>query len=134
MTQPRPASVAEVQKQLLDSGTVLLEYELGEVRSYLWLVSSTTFASYELPKRGEIEQTARQAYALLTARVQRRVQADKEYESAAAALSNLLLGKVGSQLDHQRLVIVADGALNYIPFSALPAPSRGALAARGVSS
>ena len=131
LTQPHTDSVAEVQKQLSDAGTVLLEYELGEERSYLWLVSSTTFASYELPKRGEIEQAARQAYAQLTARVQRRAQADKEYESAAAALSNLLLGKVGSQLGHQRLVIVADGALNYIPFSALPAPLGGALAAAG---
>jgi CHAT domain-containing protein/Tfp pilus assembly protein PilF len=131
LTQPHHASVAEIQKQISDPGTVLLEYQLGEERSYLWLVSSTTFVSYELPTRGEIEQAARQAYALLTARVQRRVQADKEYESAAAALSYLLLRKVGSQLGHQRLVIVADGALNYIPFSALPAPLDRALDATG---
>ena len=131
LTQPHPASVAEIQQQLSDSDTVLLEYALGEERSYLWLVTPTTFASYELPKRGEIEQVARQAYAELSARVQSSVKADKEHETAAAALSNLLLGKVGSQLGHQRLVIVADGALNYIPFGALPEPLGGALDAVG---
>jgi CHAT domain-containing protein len=125
LTQPHPASVKEIQQQLLDSDTVILEYELGEERSYLWLVTPTSFTSYELPKRLDIEQASLQAYALLTARVQRRVQADKEYESAAAGLSNLLLGKVASRLGHQRLLIVADGALNYIPFSALPTPATG---------
>jgi CHAT domain-containing protein/Tfp pilus assembly protein PilF len=128
LTQPHPASVNEIQQQLLDSDTVLLEYALGRERSYLWLVTPTTFTSYELPKRLDINQASRQAYALLTARTQRRVQADKEYESAAAGLSNLLLGKVGSQLGHQRLLIVADGALNYVPFSALPAPENEAAA------
>ena len=70
-------------------------------------------------------------YALLTARIQRSVQADDEYESAAAALSNVILGKVGSELGHQRLLVVADGALNYIPFGALPVPTGGVTAATG---
>src|SRR5262245_18641133 len=35
----------------------------------------------------------------------------------------MLLGPVASQLDRKRLAIVADGALQYIPFAALPAPS-----------
>jgi len=122
LTQPHPASVKEIQQQLLDTDTVLLEYSLGAERSYLWLVTSTTVASFELPKRMDVEQASRQTYALLTARAQHRVQADKEYESAATGLSKLLLGKVGSLLGHQRLLIVADGAVNYIPFGALPAP------------
>ena len=131
LTQPHPASVKEIQQQLLDSDTVLIEYALGPDRSYLWLVTPATIASFELPQRLNIEQASLQAYALLTARIQRRFQADKEYESAAAALSNLLLGKVGSQLGHNRLLIVADGALNYIPFGALPAPTSGAASTAG---
>ena len=132
LTQPRLTSIVEIQQRLLDSDTVLLEYALGEERSYLWLLTPTTFASFELPKRGEIEQVAREAYAGLSARVQSSVMADKERETALAAMSNLLLGKVGSQLGHQRLVIVADGAVNYIPFSALPEPlGGGALDAAG---
>jgi len=122
LTQPRPASVGEIQQQLLDSDTVLLEYALGKERSYLWLLTEQHLTSYELPPAIEIVNASRHAHSLLTARIGRRVEADKEYESAAASLSNLLLGKVAAQLGKHRLLIVADGALNYIPFAALPAP------------
>jgi CHAT domain-containing protein len=37
----------------------------------------------------------------------------------------MLLGPVAAQLGKKRLVIVADGALQYVPFAALPAPSPG---------
>jgi CHAT domain-containing protein len=37
----------------------------------------------------------------------------------------MLLGPVASQLGRKRLAIVADGALQYISFAALPAPSSG---------
>ena len=38
---------------------LLLEYSLGEERSYLWAVTPTSIKSFELPKRAEIETTAR---------------------------------------------------------------------------
>jgi CHAT domain-containing protein len=40
-------------------------------------------------------------------------------------MSRMLLGAAVSQFGKKRLVIVADGALQYIPFAALPAPSSG---------
>src|SRR5262249_47525545 len=54
LTQPSPLSLNQVQ-QLLDPSTVLLEYSLGRERSFLWLVTSTSMASFALPKRKEIE-------------------------------------------------------------------------------
>jgi CHAT domain-containing protein len=86
-----------------------------------------------LPKRSEIEAAARQTYGLLTARhhvpgktlAQQRArvaQADAQYSQQAAALSQILLGPVASQLGKKRLLIVADGALQYVSFAALPAP------------
>src|SRR6185295_347893 len=52
-----------------------------------------------------------------------RVASDElKYQEEAANLSRILLGPVSSQLGTKRLVIVADGALQYIPFGALPAP------------
>ena len=95
LTQPHPASVNETQQHLLDSDIVLLEYALGEERSYLWLVTPTTFTSYELPKAQDINQAARQAYSLLTARVQRRVQADKEYEKRGCYIEQPASGESG---------------------------------------
>jgi CHAT domain-containing protein/Tfp pilus assembly protein PilF len=121
LQQPRPLSLKEMQS-VLDPDTLLLEYALGQEHSYLWAVTPTTMSSYELPKRQEIEGEVRQVYNLLIARIRRWAEADREYEHAAASLSEMLLGPVASQLGGKRLVIVADGALNYIPFGALPVP------------
>src|SRR5262249_61673650 len=50
-------------------------------------------------------------------------EAREGYWTQATELSRMLLGPVASQLGKKRLAIVADGALQYIPFAALPAPS-----------
>src|SRR6266545_2153773 len=61
LTQPQPLGLAEIQQQALDEDTLLLEYALGEKRSYLWLVSQRSIDSYELPPRAELEAAARRA-------------------------------------------------------------------------
>lgn len=145
LTQPQPLSLKEIQEQVLDPDTLLLEYALGDQRSYLWAVSSDSLTSFELPKRADIEAAARRVYKLLTARNQilkgetelqneRRVaRADANYSKAAAALSQMVIGPVASQLGTKRLLIVADGALQYIPFGALPAPKGMAVSARALA-
>jgi CHAT domain-containing protein len=45
-------------------------------------------------------------------------------QGAALALSRTLLGPVAADLGKKRLVVVAEGALQYIPFAALPAPAK----------
>ena len=42
LTQPQPLGLQEIQQQVLDDQTLLLEYALGDERSYLWAVTSTT--------------------------------------------------------------------------------------------
>lgn len=143
LTQPRPLSLKEIQTQVLDADTLLLEYSLGEERSYLWAVTSTSITSYELPKRDEIENSARELYGLLTDANQRSSElADlrsgnnqtKKTQSkggqvplrsttAATRLANMVLAPAAAQLKKKRLLIVADGALQYIPFGALPTPT-----------
>ena len=136
LVQPQPLNLSELQKEVVnDANTILLEYALGEEKSWLWAVTSTGMQSYELPKRAEIEAAARRVYELLTARKQRskfeedaerraRIQkADAEFPQAAAALSQMILAPVAAQLGTKRLLIVADGALQYVPFGALPDPS-----------
>lgn len=133
LTQPQPLSLKEIQ-QVLDDDTLLLEYKLGEQRSYLWAVTPTAITSFELPKRSEIEAITRQVYEALTARnktvkfeqqekTQARIaQADTQYVKDSALLSEIVLGPVAKQLAGKRLLIVSDGALQYVPFGALPAP------------
>jgi CHAT domain-containing protein len=134
LTQPQPMSLAEIQQQVLDPDTLLLEYSLGDNASHLFVVSQTSITWRQLPKRAEIEEATRRLRELLTAPQQRpgdteakyqaRVKvAGERYWAQAAALSRMLLGPVASQLGGKRLAIVADGALHYIPFAALPAPS-----------
>ena len=41
ITQPQPLSLKEIQQQVLDENTLLLEYSLGKDKSYLWAVGKT---------------------------------------------------------------------------------------------
>lgn len=134
LTQPQPLTASEVQTQLLDDNTLLLEYSLGEERSYVFAVTPDSLQAFELPKRAVLEKASRRVYSLLTARnitlkgeteaqkQSRIAQAEAQYPRAAAELSRMILGPVTSQLQSKRLLIVTDGALAYIPFSVLPEP------------
>jgi CHAT domain-containing protein len=135
LTQPVPLTCSEIQRLVLDEETLLLEYALGEERSYLWAVTPATVRSYELPKRIEIERCAHRVLDLILVRqgrlketalqLRRRIDsAELEYRRQAAILSRMLLGPVSDQLESKRLLVVAEGALHYLPFGALPSPAR----------
>ncbi len=132
LIEPVPLTLKEIQSDVLDEETLLLEYALGEEKSFLWAVTPTSISSFELPKRAEIESAARRVYEAVTARhriapketpEQRRrrlERADAEYPEASASLSRMLIGPVTQQLVTKRLLIVGEGMLQYVPFSALP--------------
>ncbi len=134
LTQPTTLNAQQVQERLLDSKTLLLEYSLGDDRSYLFKVDGGSVDAYELPKRDDIERAARHVYELLTLRnrtVQAETQAQKqarmkkaeaEFPKAAYELSHMLLAPVEELLGEKRLLIVSDGALQYIPFMVLTDP------------
>ena len=133
LTQPQPLDLAGIREKVIDSETLLLEYSLGDERSYLWAVSQGELRSHELPPRAEIEGAARHLYELMTARLpvpdetpaeaRRRVrEADEAYWAAAAELSEMLLGPVAEVMAGRRLLVVSDGALQFLPFAALPVP------------
>ena len=133
LTQPQPLGLNEIQQQVLDDETLLLEYALGDERSYLWAVTRDSITSYELPGRTEIEEASRHVYDLLLAhqpikgealgqRQARVAASDEQYWKQAAHLSRIVLGPVAGQLRNKRLLIVADGALQYVPFGALTVP------------
>ncbi len=125
LVQPRPLGAAEIQA-LLDPETLLLEYSLGEERSFLWAVESDAIAVFDLPPRAEVEAATVAVYSHLRTLDAAPPEAERE---AGAALSRLLLGPVAERLGQRRLVVVGDGALHYLPFAALPAPAADAAAA-----
>ena len=118
LTRPQPLSVAGIQA-LLDPDTILLSYFLGKQRSYLWAVTPDRIESFELPGRARIEELALRVNEEMS-----RFDVEDRHREAedAAALGRLLLAPVAGRLDRQRLVVVPDGALQYIPFGALPLP------------
>lgn len=163
LTHPQPVTAGEIQRSLLDGETALLEYSLGEERSFLWVVSEHGFRSHELAGRAEIERAAHCFHWLITAygeppaaetlaaeeaaclgerlvsyrrsppgghsvavRRHRRREIAAAFERSGAELSALVLtpAVAGSPLPY-RLAVVSDGALEYVPFAALPEPGRG---------
>jgi CHAT domain-containing protein len=135
LTQPQPLGLKEIQQQL-DPDTLLLEYSLGTQRSYLWAVGADSLKTYVLPKQHDIQKLAEQVYESLVARSvsqplettaqrsARVAQADSQFERSAAELSRMVLSPAAAELRNKRLVIVADGALQYVPFAALPVANR----------
>lgn len=131
---PAPFDVGEFQARVLDDNSLLLEFSLGKEESYLWVVGKSTFDSYVLPPREQIESRIERLRSLLNQGsmlpneavdvFQKRVaDAEAEYLHEARILSNELLGQAADKLAGKRLIVVADGKIHYFPLAALPFPN-----------
>jgi CHAT domain-containing protein len=138
LTAPQPLTLSEVQQKVLDDKTALLEYSLGNDASYLWAVTPTSVALFKLPARSEVDGQAQALRAqLIPPKLQRRIAGIDVAEAtrglslttdptnagpaaAFATASNTLYKTVvepaAKIVGDKRLLIVADGALNYVPF------------------
>ena len=124
-----PLNLQSIQG-LLDEQTVLLEYFLGEQKSYAWLVSRSDMHVYQLPGSADIEIKARQLYSLLTernhssaeanaSRVSRIERADAETDRVSIELGKMLLQPMAEHLTGKRIVNVTHGPLQLIPLGIL---------------
>ncbi|MEJ7709792.1 MAG: CHAT domain-containing protein [Pyrinomonadaceae bacterium] len=129
---------------MLDEQTVLLEYSLGAERSYLWAVSPQTVSLFRLPSRAQVDKMAIDLREqLIPAQLRRQITGidviagdqnqrglglgaatqsstpTTNYAAAAYALYKAVFEPAASMAAGKRLLIVADGALNYVPFEAL---------------
>ena len=141
LTGGQPLTLAEVQQKVLDPRTALLEYSLGSEQSYLWVVTNTGTTLYKLPARSTIDKLATDFRAqLIPSKLQRRivgidVVAEQQRGlglatgpspedaapmiAASNALYKVAIEPAASVIGDKRLLVVADGALNYVPFEAL---------------
>jgi CHAT domain-containing protein len=105
----------------------------------LWLVANDSLKTFELPGRAEIERDARETYAVLNnpqalktirgGNLKRGTGVFKIGENGTEALiklSRTLLTPVAKEIEGKRLIVVGDGALQFIPFAALNSPSADA--------
>jgi CHAT domain-containing protein len=112
------------ERVVADDETVLLEYSLGPERGYVWALTRGGLEGYELPGREAVERAAGEVYARLAAAPRPGAPADGGLEAAARELSRMVLAPAAHSLEGRtRVVVVADGALEYVPFQLLPDPA-----------
>ncbi|MFZ0749750.1 MAG: CHAT domain-containing protein, partial [Pyrinomonadaceae bacterium] len=116
----RPARLKQLQNQLGDNESVI-EFFLGEERSFVWLISRGTVGFEILPGSKEIEGKVRQYLAdLSTAPPNLHLQLRLVKQRAMAReLYTLLFGKLANQLTDYKLIVIPDGLLNYVPYESL---------------
>lgn len=147
LTAAQPLTLADVQQKVLDDGTVLLEFELGPDSSYEFAVTRSEVSLFKLPRRSDVDKLATDfRAALIPPKLQRRivgidvaagqqrglgiVQGPSEdlpaFVAASSALYKAVVEPAASIIADKRVLVVADGALNYVPFEALVKSGEGA--------
>jgi CHAT domain-containing protein len=146
LTTTQPLSLADIQQKVLDDNTVLLEYSLGADSSYLFAVTRTGISVFKLPAKAEMNRLATDLRAqLIPPKLQRRLigidvaeeqrglglsQGPAEnvdaFLAASTALYKAAVEPAATVIGVKRMLIVADGALNYVPFEALVKTPGGA--------
>ena len=119
---PEPVRVSEMQSELLDEHTALVEYLLGEKRSLAWVVTRKGIVTVSLPARKVIEDQASAYRKTLTQRVSALTVKESlgEIRRSGGKLYSLVFQPIETAVAcYQTLIIVADGALDYLPFEAL---------------
>ena len=122
LSQPSSWDLRRIQEQVVvNDDTVLLEYSIGKERSYAWTITRNEIISHELPAEAVITEAAQKVYTLLTATPS--AESETQLAEASDQLSKLILQPLAESLDKRRIIVVADDALNYIPFQMLPEPA-----------
>ncbi|MCI0443771.1 CHAT domain-containing protein [bacterium] len=121
---PEPYEAGKIQKQL-DEKTVLLEFFLGEKKSFVFAVTSKGLQIGSLPGRAELQESI-QKY-LERIRIPQKTSLGKDtnrllhsYRQQAYTLFHLLISPVQPHLKgKEHLILILDGILHYVPFETL---------------
>jgi CHAT domain-containing protein len=130
---PSVLTMQEVQTLIEADDTVLLEYALGEDKSYLWVIDQHHTSAHELPSMQQIKSLVTALRKALSRPQWKEGETALEYQARArrkyhdfqaysSQLSRLLLAPAALP-PTKRVLIVPDGCLQYLPFAALPLPN-----------
>lgn len=128
LTQPTAWTVEEIRERLLDERTALLEYVLTDPSSLLFCVTKDDLKVFTLPAREEVEAKVRELRTAILSYLKRYPHGHELYRDLIQPATDMIRGK--------DLLVCADGALHYLPFSLLltEAPEEGELATGSVAS
>ncbi|WP_263349704.1 CHAT domain-containing protein [Acidicapsa acidisoli] len=121
---PEPINLGQLQRELLPS-ELFVEYVLDNPHSYALALTNTTVHRYTLPSKDALEQGA-SAYRT-------EILQQKTDLSLAQQLFNELLGSIPEFNEKKALIVVPDGNLHLLPFSALAEKGRYILSSHLVS-
>jgi len=117
MILPEPCHLVQVQSQLLDEKTAVVEYFLGEKQSYMIIIEKNNSFLYELPSRSEIKKSIKGFIKELSdppKRVYRgSLASNRLFMELLKPIEEVLPGSI------ENLIIVPDGFLYFLPFEAL---------------
>jgi CHAT domain-containing protein/tetratricopeptide (TPR) repeat protein len=117
LAQPTPLGDTGIQA-LLDDDTTLVVYVLGIEKVYAWVITRSDIRVTTLGDPRRLERLTRRALAAMASNPFTVTASPR----ALAALSSVVLEPIGAALRTRRVAIVLDGALEYVPVGALPAP------------
>jgi CHAT domain-containing protein len=109
-TPAEPIDLSQLQRDLHPS-ELFVEYVLNSPQSYALAVTNRTVRRYTLPSKDVLEQEATQYRS--------EILQQKEDRMLAQKLFNGLLSGIEELKDKQTLIVVPDGRLHLLPFSAL---------------
>ena len=110
-------SLDEIQKQIVEEGTIILEYLLGDDRSYLLSLTSQTARLFVLPSRGKIEKSLR-AYLKVISEV--NIGERSLFIASERVGREIIPPEIISGLgDLKSIIVMPDGILNYLPFETI---------------
>lgn len=124
------ATIKQLQEKMLRDKDALIGFFLGEARSSAWLVSPKDVYLAILPGRKEVEKEVRQYLEVLTT-VPSGIHIDRDISGLkvrAERLYRILFGQLSERIvPGQKLIVVPDGLLNYLPFETLMHDGRYAI-------
>lgn len=114
-------SVSDLQREILSPQRAIIEYQLGERVSRVWLLRDRQIKVFELPPRAVIERQVAAATGLFGKILERRRDPAMQaaFEKTMLRLSATLLGPFKMRDLPRSIILVLDGDLNRVPFAAL---------------
>jgi len=117
IASPQVISADRIQEQHLDESSAILEYYLGEKKSFGILITRNSFVLRVLPSRGEIENSLRAYLKMISTPP---VGSFQGIPAARRIYGQLVLPfqeEIAQDIDH--LIFIPDGILHYLPFETL---------------
>lgn len=120
-------SIADVQSNLVDEQTALLEYFIGDSSMYVYVITKGTYDLLEIPKDFLLEDQVRLLqHSMYTYHISGS-QSDELYSAYAdtfATTAHQLYQKIIAPILQaydlpEKLIIIPDGVLGYLPFEVL---------------